>query len=84
MSSPEQEAEWQRQLYEGRKAFVAAVEEAVALTSPTRRRALYEEWRKKYGDISARSKAKFAEACLAGTVSLKNLKAMIEAYEKDK
>lgn len=82
MSSPEQEAEWQRQLYEGRKAFVAAIEQAVVVTSPTRRRALYEEWRKTYGDTSARTKAKFAEACIAGTVSINKIKAMVEAYEK--
>ena len=82
MSSPEQEAEWQRQLYETRKQFVADVERAIALTSPTRRRQLYEEWRTKYGDISARGKAKFAEAHLAGTVSIDKIKAMVLAYEE--
>lgn len=84
MSNPEQEAEWQRQLYESRKAFVAAIEQAVAVTSPTRRRELYEQWRKTFGDDSARTKAKFAEACIAGTVSVQKIKAMVEAYEKNR
>lgn len=84
MSSPEQEADWQQQLYESRKRFVADVKKAIATTSPTRRRQLYEEWRKNYGDDSARTKAKFAEACIAGTVSIEKIKAMVEAYEKSK
>lgn len=82
MSSPEQEAEWQRQLYESRKRFVADVRKAVATTSPTRRRELYQTWRKEYGDDSARTKAKFAEAAIAGTVSIEKIDAMVKAYEE--
>lgn len=80
-TSAEQEAVWQRQLYESRKLFVACVERAIAISSPTRRRALYEEWRTQFGDDSARSKAKFAEACLAGAVKIEGIRSMVKAYE---
>lgn len=83
MSSDEQEAQWQRQLYESRKGMVKCVTQVLVVTSPTRRRAIYEQWRQQYGDSIARTRAKYAEACIAGTVSLKNFLAMVEGYEKE-
>lgn len=74
----EQERKWAEELKASRIRFIARVEKALSTTSPTRRRALYEEWRKEFGDQTARESAKFAEACIAGTVSLKNIKKMVQ------
>ena len=71
------EVYWAEQLRESRKRFVAHVRQALALTSPTRRRALYEQWRKDYGDDTARSYAKYAEACIAGHVKIEPIERMV-------
>jgi hypothetical protein len=73
----EQELRWKEELLQSRLRLIARVEKAISLTSPTRRRALYEEWRKELGDLGAREQAKFAEACIAGTVSIKSIKKMV-------
>ena len=57
-----QENEWAFQLHESRKRFVEHVRVALNTTSPTRRRELYESWRKLYGDDITRGYAKYAEA----------------------
>lgn len=75
--TPEQEEAWAVELNEKRKRFVARIKQATALTSPTRRYALYQEWRKEIGDDAARESAKFAEACLNGTVSIAKLEKMV-------
>lgn len=78
MTSQEQEELWAAQLRECRIRFIARVREASSLTSPTRRRALYEQWRSDLGDISARESAKFAEAIVAGRRKLYELERMVE------
>lgn len=67
---------WAQQLKESRVRFVAHVKQAIALRSPTRRRELYQEWRKQYGDDRARSYAKYAEACIEGRVSIEPIERM--------
>lgn len=62
----EQENRWAQELYESRKRFVENVRLALQTRSPTRRRELYEEWRKKYGDDTTRSYARYAESIYAG------------------
>ena len=57
-----QEDEWALQLHECRKRFVEHVRVALSTTSPTRRRELYESWRKLYGDDITRGYAKYAES----------------------
>lgn len=69
---------WARQLKESRKRFVEHVRLAIATTSPTRRRALYQEWRAAYGDDRAREYAKYAEACIEGRVSIEPIERMIK------
>lgn len=81
VTTPEEEAEFQRKLYVTRKAFAARVKAAIKMPSPTRRRALYESWRKEFGDDIARESAKYAEACLAGSVSIDPFIQMIKEYE---
>jgi hypothetical protein len=61
-----QEYKWAIELYESRKRFVDHVLIALQTRSPTRRRQLYEDWRKSYGDDVARSYAKYAESVYAG------------------
>lgn len=78
MSPQEQEEVWAKQLYECRKRFVEHVKKALATPSPTRRKALYEQWRKDYGDDIARSYAKYAESCIAGRNSIRPIEKMIE------
>lgn len=78
MTPQEQEAVWEEKRLFYLKRLVDRVEAAMKLTSPTRRRALYEEWRKELGDDVARESAKFAEAALMRTVSLEKLKSMLK------
>ncbi len=72
-----QEDEWARQLKESRTNLVVHVRKALALKSPTRRRELYQQWRKDYGDDRARTYAKYAEACIEGRVSIEPIERMI-------
>ena len=65
-AAAEQEYKWACELYDSRKRFVEHVRIALDTRSPTRRRQLYEEWRKKYGDDLTRWYAKSAEAIYAG------------------
>ena len=58
----EQEDRWAIELYECRKRFVEHVNVALNTRSPTRRRELYESWRKLYGDDITRDYAKYAES----------------------
>jgi hypothetical protein len=58
----EQENLWAVQLYECRKRFVDNVRVALSTRSPTRRRELYESWRKVYGDDITRDYARYAES----------------------
>lgn len=74
----EREQRWEVELREKRIRFINRVKQATATQSPSRRYALYQEWRKEIGDTAARECAKFSEACLAGTVSLKKLEQMVK------
>lgn len=75
--SLEQEAKWAQELRECRLRFIQRVRAAVAFTSPTRRTALYQEWRKEIGDNAARETAKFSEAVIAGRRHLYELERMV-------
>lgn len=66
------------QLLECRKRFVQHVRMALATSSPTRRKELYQKWRQDYGDDIARSYAKYAEGCFAGRSSIRPIERMIE------
>lgn len=61
-----------------RTKFVEHVRLALRTSSPTRRKELYQKWRQDYGDTVARSYAKYAEACFAGHVSIKDVEKMIQ------
>lgn len=82
---PQDEAErekvWAEQFHQGRKSLVEHVEQALGIKDPKKRKALYQEWRKKIGDDRARSYAKYAEACIAGRVRLTPIKNMVAQYE---
>jgi len=72
------------QLYECRKRFCDQVTIALQTRSPTRRRQLYEDWRKEFGDAATRDWAKYAEGVYAGgdTKLLENLRKMIQELPK--
>lgn len=82
---PQDEAEreriWAEQFHQHRKRMVEYVEQALPIKDPKQRKALYQEWRQKIGDDSARSYAKYAEACIAGRVKLAPIKNMVAQYE---
>ena len=65
--SMEQEQSWALELRESRLRLIARVREASSMSSPTRRMALYQQWRTQIGDNAARESAKFSEACLLYT-----------------
>ena len=71
-----QEQIWAQELNQARLRLVARVREAMQISSPTRRYALYQEWRKEIGDVAAREQAKFVEAVRAGRISLKTIEDM--------
>lgn len=75
--SLEQEAKWAQELRESRLRLIQRVRAAVAFTSPTKRTALYQEWRKEIGDNAAREAAKFSEAVIAGRRNLFELERMV-------
>lgn len=72
-----QEETWAMQLRESRLKLIERVKKALYTPSPTRRYALYQEWRKEMGDVAAREQAKFAEAVREGRVNLKKLENMV-------
>jgi hypothetical protein len=80
----ERERIWAEEFHQKRKRFVETIESAVRFTSPSRRRDLYEEWRKEHGDDWARARAKFAEGVVAGRLKLDKLKKGVEEYEKSR
>jgi hypothetical protein len=53
------------------------VRQAIEIRNKKKRKELYYEWRKTYGDDIARESAKIAEATMAGTFSLDKLWNMI-------
>lgn len=71
-----QEEIWAKELRESRIRMIARIKEAMFIQSPTRRNALYQQWRKELGDVAAREQAKFTEAVRKGQVSLKKLEDM--------
>ena len=83
-SQARREDEWAMQLYECRKRFCEQVSIALQTRSPTRRRQLYEDWRKEFGDAATRDWAKYAEGVYAGgdTKLLDNLRKMIQEIPK--
>ena len=78
MIDMEQEARWAKELHEARLRFIERVRAATKLVSPTRRRALYQEWRQEFGDDIARESAKFSEAVIGGRRKLSELERMVK------
>ena len=74
----DQEAIWREELKAARIRFIKRVREACSMSSPTRRRALYQQWRADLGDDIARESAKYAEAVLAGRLKLEPLEKMVK------
>lgn len=74
----QQELEWAREFFDKRLRLVTVTKQAMNTPSPTRRRELYQKWRELYGDDYARSYAKFAEAAIAGTVSIAKLEKSVQ------
>lgn len=72
-----QEEIWAQELHESRLRLIERVRKALALQSPSRRYALYQEWRREIGDVAAREQAKFTESCIAGTNSLHKILKMV-------
>lgn len=75
--SLEQEAKWAIELREARIRMIDRVRKASSMSSPTRRMALYQEWRKELGDVAAREQAKFTEAIIGGRRKLYELERMV-------
>lgn len=80
----EQEERWAKELAECRRRLVERVKKGVYLSSPTRRRALYQEWRKELGDDCARESAKFVEAIFEGRAKLSDLEKFIHEPSTEK
>lgn len=72
-----QEEIWSKDLRESRLRLIHRVKQAMSTTSPTRRYALYTQWRNELGDVAAREQAKFAEAVIAGRISLRKIEDMV-------
>lgn len=75
--SLEQEQRWAQELRESRLRLIARVREASSMSSPTRRMALYQQWRQELGDTCARESAKFSEAIVGGRRKLYDLERMV-------
>ncbi len=78
MSDQEQEERWARELHAARLKFIARVKLGVSMSSPTRRRALYQDWRKELGDNIARESAKYVEAVFEGRRNIGELEKMVK------
>jgi hypothetical protein len=78
MTSAEQEALWKKQINDCLIRLIDRVKLAVQTTSPTRRTALYQQWRKDHGDDTARESAKYAEAVIAGRRTIYELERMVK------
>lgn len=75
--SLEQEQKWADELRQSRLRLIERVRAAASMSSPSRRMALYQEWRKELGDVAARESAKFAEAVVGGRRRLYELEKMV-------
>lgn len=75
--SLDQERKWAQELHQARLRLIARVREATSMSSPTRRMALYQQWRKDLGDDTARESAKFSEAVIGGRRKLYDLERML-------
>ena len=78
MIDQEREERWAKELHEARLKFLARVKLGASMSSPTRRRALYQDWRKELGDDIARESAKFVEAVLEGRRKISELEKMVK------
>jgi hypothetical protein len=78
VSDQEQEERWARELHAARLKFIARVKLGVSMSSPTRRRALYQDWRKELGDDIARESAKYVEAVFEGRRKISELEKMVK------
>lgn len=81
LSSEERQRElkWAQELYQSRRTFVTMVESVTkAGLAAKRRKEIYLEWKSQHGQVIARGLARFAEAVLAGEVSLDPIKEMIQ------
>lgn len=74
----EQEERWAKEIAETRRRLVERVRTGASMSSPTRRRALYQEWRKELGDNCARESAKFVEAIFEGRAKLSDLEKFLD------
>ena len=64
-----QEERWAKEIRECQIAVQIRVDSALALgRNKAKRKALYQAWRKEFGDDIARESAKFTEALINGTV----------------
>ena len=63
-----QEERWHLEIKECQVRLQIRVEKAIAMRSKTKRKELYQEWRKDLGDDVARESAKLAEFILGGVV----------------
>lgn len=78
MIDMEQEERWAKELHEARLKFIARVKLGTSMSSPTKRRALYQEWRRELGDDIARESAKYVEAVFERRRTVRELERMVE------
>lgn len=78
MTDQEQEERWAKELHAARLKLIARVKLGVSMSSPTRRRALYQDWRKELGDDIARESAKYVEAVFEGRRKISELEKMVK------
>ena len=73
------ELKWAWEKYNDLVWFVSHCRQALEFPrDPKARRAIYESWRRSYGDDRARGPAKYVEAVIKGEVSLQSLEKMIK------
>ncbi len=79
----QRELKWEREKIDALERFVNRVLSAVRLGGdPIKRKALYDSWRKEYGDDRARSTAIYAEQALKGEADFGQLQATLSQYIK--
>jgi len=80
----QRELKWAKEKHTALVWFVSHCRQALEFPrDPKARRAIYESWRRQYGDDRARGPAKFVEAVIKGDASLNSLEKMIEKSPPD-
>ena len=69
----DQETRWAREIQESSARVYWRIRQAVDIRVKKKRKALYQDWRKEFGDDIARESARLTEATMAGTFDINKL-----------